>query len=143
MKFDELEDAELNRWVAKAEEITLDKQGIARRRKGIEIMYIHEATDALPYSPSACWAHGGPIIEREEISIQPYSGWLPEDNKKWKADKCMAPENMPETIKANYQKLGLDSNISWWATEGGPTPLIAAMRVYAISIYGEEVPDEG
>ncbi len=60
---------------------------------------------------SIAWSAAGPVIEREEIQIVPR-----DEQEKWSA----------------YKK-----NIEQW----GETPLIAAMRVYCASKYGEEVDD--
>lgn len=65
-----------------------------------------------PYSTD--WAFGGPIIEREGISIYPdSSNDLPEI--KWSADSF---------------------DVFRW---GGPTPLVAAMRCHVASKLGNEV----
>ena len=66
---------------------------------------------------STDWAQGGPIIEREGISLDQYH-----DFPNWAAS-C-PPE----------------SGFNWF----GPTPLIAAMRCYVASKLGDEVdvPDE-
>lgn len=66
------------------------------------------------FSPSTNWAHGGPIIEREKMRVQPFMG-------KW----------------ISY----IDTTA---AHADGPTPLVAAMRCYVASKLGEEVevPDE-
>ena len=72
----------------------------------------------VQWEPTTNWAQGGPIIERERISVisdfhEIKEGWLAE----------------------NYQ-----GNIQQF----GPTPLIAAMRCYVASKLGDEVdvPDE-
>jgi hypothetical protein len=66
------------------------------------------------YGPSFVWSQGGPIIEREGISIYPdESGDMPE--VKWSADS-------PDALR--------------W---GGPTPLIAAMRCFVASKLGDEI----
>lgn len=59
------------------------------------------------------WAQGGPIIEREEITVLRCFG-------KWRAEK---EDNEGDTA---------------WA-EDGPTPLIATMRCYVASKLGDEV----
>ena len=64
MKVSELRKAELNFWVAKAE--------------GYEVegwwneIYIREkfSVSTEVYSPSTNWSQGGPIIEREKISVE-------------------------------------------------------------------------
>lgn len=71
------------------------------------------------YSPSTDWAQGGPIIEREMI----------------------------ETLYDTED----DPNIFWYARpvgavayQEGPTPLIAAMRCYVASKFGDtiDIPEE-
>ena len=66
------------------------------------------------YHPSTDWAQGGPIIEREKISVNPEyspcSGWV--------ADTKIIREKTHQI---------------------GPTPLIAAMRCYVASKLGDEV----
>ena len=63
------------------------------------------------YTPSTDWAQGGPIIDRERISVASI-------DPHWQA-------SMPSTI---YQ-----------GEQDGPTPLIAAMRCYVASKLGDEV----
>jgi len=67
------------------------------------------------YSPSTDWAQGGPIIEREVITlIHPrWDGWTAH-----KYDDRIEDESY---------------------TLDGPTPLIAAMRCYVASQMGDEV----
>jgi hypothetical protein len=67
----------------------------------------------LPYSTD--WAQGGPIIEREEISISR------EFTSAWAA-WASAP------IRDEAEAFGY-----------GPTPLVAAMRCYVASKLGDEV----
>lgn len=75
---------------------------------------------SMGYTPSTDWAQGGPIIEREFITI---------DQKERSICACIdAPE-------------GHELNDIW---ANGPTPLIAAMRCYVASKMGEvvEIPKE-
>jgi hypothetical protein len=65
------------------------------------------------YSPSTDWAQGGPIIEREEISVNWASG-------QWQAHTANDQDE--------YEQI-----------EYGPTPLIAAMRCYVASKLGDDV----
>ena len=67
---------------------------------------------AQSYLPSTDWAHGGPIIEREKISV-------------WARSEDFAAESF------NGGQEGL--------TLEGPTPLIAAMRCYVASKLGDEI----
>lgn len=63
------------------------------------------------YRPSVQWAHGGPIIEREKVGLAPLV--VPPDE--WLADCGRRPAVF------------------------GPTPLVAAMRAYVASEFGDEV----
>lgn len=62
---------------------------------------------------STDWSQGGPIIERERIDVTAH-----ENGNDWVAQS--------------------DSEWRWFV---GPTPLIAAMRCFVASKFGEEVPD--
>ena len=71
--------------------------------------------DGLIFAPSTNWAHGGPIIERESISIErKHDGWWMASCKYHYADDPM------------YLVLG-------------DTPLIAAMRCYVASKLGDNI----
>jgi hypothetical protein len=74
------------------------------------------------FTPSTNWAQGGPIIEREEITIGCIEG--PEELK-WEAIKLTRNGRSVFCFK-------------------GPTPLIAAMRCWVASKLGDEVevPDD-
>ena len=82
------------------------------------LRYANEDGGLTGWSPSTDWAQGGPIIEREQISLV-----APHDEiKVWEA---WHPTN---ACTESY----------------GPTPLIAAMRCYSASKLGDEieVPEE-
>ncbi|HEY3597885.1 MAG TPA: phage protein NinX family protein [Paraburkholderia sp.] len=66
------------------------------------------------FAPSTDWTHGGPFIERQRICIR-YT-----NEHAWGAG--MTADVPPRCY--------------------GATPLIAAMRCYVASQYGDEVPDE-
>lgn len=72
------------------------------------------------FNPSTDWAQGGPIIERERITI-----------RYWDND---------ERVTAYMQLSG--GEITPW--HHGPTPLITAMRCYVASKLGDyvEIPKE-
>lgn len=74
-----------------------------------------------PYSPSTNWARGGPIIERENMTIShsPYDHVFYGRTRPWCAEK-----------KGRM--------------EYGSTPLIAAMRCYVASKLGDniDIPEE-
>lgn len=73
---------------------------------------------------STDWAQGGPIIERERIALT--------------YDKALDWSAFHDAYIdiAGYQRAEKNT------AEDGPTPLIAAMRAYVASKFGEEVPDE-
>lgn len=67
-------------------------------------------------SPSTIWEQGGPIIEREKISLDALTGY---SEPMWMANVF------------DYEDLTCRMY--------GPTPLIAAMRCYVASKLGDEV----
>lgn len=105
IKTNELRDAALDR-------------AVARAWYGPEYdMSIPLFDDGRIFAPSTDWAHGGPIIERENIATWPLA-----EPQGWGARKV-------------------------WGEGGectGPTPLIAAMRCFVASRLGDEVdvPDD-
>ncbi len=68
------------------------------------------------YRPSTDWEQGGPIIEREGITVS-------KDDGGWAA--------------YFREKLFEDDGSEFW--RNGPTPLIAAMRCYSASKLGDDV----
>lgn len=83
------------------------------------------------YSPSTDWAQGGPIIEREGLSVAYWGerSKFGQHDKKERFWECRHPSHRTHSRRT----VGF-----------GPTPLIAAMRCYVASKMGEEVeiPDE-
>jgi hypothetical protein len=75
------------------------------------------------FKPSTDWAQGGPIIERERISIEHMAGAGDGGTDVWVATRIENPA---------------------FSEEQGATPLIAAMRCFVASKLGDEVdvPDE-
>ena len=73
-------------------------------------------------SYSTDWAKGGPILEREGIQIAPMRLGDVWEIKSWHASR------------RNRGALACDQEAE--------TPLIAAMRCFVASKFGEEVPDE-
>lgn len=116
MKTCELEGAALDYWVARAEgkNYAENKEwGNATINDLGRCSIAHRNWNCAKYfEPSKNWGHGGPIIERERITAEPH-----------------------------YPG-------GWFATNGGadsfkgPTLLIAAMRCYVASKFGDEVPAE-
>lgn len=82
------------------------------------------------YKPSTDWAQGGPIIEREKISVLRGNDlYFPKGNEKGEF----------------YEPLWIATRTEGPLFEAwGSTPLIAAMRCYVSSKLGDEVevPDE-
>ena len=110
MKTSELAGAQLDWAVAKCEPEML---GIYYTDDN-EPLFIEEAPDYhQEWAPSTNWAQGGPIIERECISIEHCN----KDTSESPWGACSAG----------------------WKYQFGPAPLIAAMRCYVASKLGDEV----
>ena len=113
MKTSELTGALLDYWVAKAEgyeaEILKDDKGEFVVRTE---RFENGGHSRGPFFPSTNWLDGGPIIEREQIKIEHVGEY-------WDA------LIVAKTADVYYQ--------------AGPTPLVAAMRVYVASKFGDEV----
>ena len=99
---------------------TSDLEGVALdwavAQARIDGAFEHYATPG--WSPSTVWAQGGPIIERERIELDTCGS-------EWRA----------------VSEITFQSNTPRYY---GPTPLVAAMRCYVASKFGEtvEVPDD-
>lgn len=102
MKTTELTGAALNLAVAKAWQPVYSDQ--------------HLLEHAKDFHPSTDWAQGGPIIEREEIALEPMTH--DEHGDGWLATRVEGPAV---------------------CMEFGPTMLIAAMRCYVAACLGDEV----
>lgn len=76
------------------------------------------ALDDPWFAPSTNWAQGGPLIEREEISIA----------REFASGRIEWAAWTPAPIRDDAEAFGY-----------GPTPLIAAMRCYVASVLGDEV----
>ena len=128
MKTSSLIGVQLDYWVAKAEgwiETRSDRCKWRLWDTGAGFYRIEGAVgDAGDerWRPSTYWGHGGPIIERERIGIIPFGPdglWL---------------GSMPGDVDYYIGADGADGKL-------GPTPLVAAMRAYVASKFGEEVVD--
>ena len=87
--------------------------------------------DGDTYSPSTDWAQGGPIIERENITlIRANDGWFAE------MDRCTG-----HTLHTSYEGEYMDPTFMIEESSGyyGPTPLVAAMRCYVASKLGDKI----
>ena len=117
VKTNELTGAALDWAVAKCEGVTV----LPKMRGGCYVTLNKGETVLLCYSTN--WAQGGPIIEREEISI----------SREFASGRIEWAAWTPAPIRDDAEAFGY-----------GPTPLIAAMRCYVASRFGDEVdvPDE-
>ena len=106
MKTSELTGAALDWAVAKCEELGLGPRGF--------VVYYDNNGEPATWQPSTIWSQGGPIIERESITVGDAGG-------SWVAGKPWADEFFSSFV--TY----------------GPTPLIAAMRCFVSSRLGDEV----
>ena len=91
---------------------------------GVTVRYVPgQFSDEEPYNPSTNWAQGGPIIEREHISLRGPS---------------IAGVNWASFIDKSGTSYGPQYR------QVAPTPLIAAMRCYVASKLGDtvEIPAE-
>ena len=77
--------------------------------------YLHGDTDG--FTPATDWSQGGPIIEREEITISHWS----------------------RTRLIKFWRAGLTDENGKCYWQDGPTMLIAAMRAYVAFKLGDEV----
>lgn len=111
MKTSELIDAPLDYWAAKSE-------GYMRPRIDVGVCVV-DMPDGGQFDPSTNWAVGGPIIERERISTR----------------------SDDETLYGQPQNQWLAEHPDLGYAVEGPTHLIAAMRAYVASKFGDEVPD--
>ena len=115
VKTNELIGAQLDWMVAKADD-NLHPKGDVRLLDGkvftIEAGDYERSDRWQRYSPSTGWAQGGPILDRERITIRQWTNmpiihaYMPHDGAPWGA---------------------------------GPTPLIAAMRCFCCSRLGREI----
>jgi Protein of unknown function (DUF2591) len=122
MKVDELDGALLDYWVAKVVMATFrgERPPIYRVTLTPGSCCINNLN---PYTPSKCWSQGGPIIERERIMFHEVRNGEPGRQGNIRAS---VSRGMATTTYLQY----------------GPTHLIAAMRCYVRSQFGEEVPDQ-
>lgn len=118
MKVEELTSAQLDYWVAKAEGVSVNNW----------------AKQSAFYQPSALWITGGPIIQRENIQISPPT----------------SPVHRYGGPNAGNGQSGSWSACTWHRGVDGrraiahdeKSALVAAMRCYVRSKFGETVTEE-
>lgn len=127
MKTAELEGARLDYYVALSEGeqpyYTSRAEAPNAWERGDHLAWLkHGESGSAKHVPkySRDWSHGGPVIEREHISIEPMTATL------WCAEKWTGAEGTRENS---------------FAMAYGATPLLAAMRCYVAAKFGPEVPD--
>jgi len=127
MKTSELIRAELDYWVAKTE--CLDVCNCHGLTPG-EIGFMNERETRRctrckkdwPDKYSTNWQQGGPLIEKYEISL-----FIDRHHKLWHAGLSETQAHKSRMLKDIYE---------------GETPLIAAMRCFVASKFGDEVSDD-
>jgi len=113
MKTNELTGAALDWAVAKCEGAT-DEWHTDKPFFWDGVPCVREAGHDVNYTPSTDWAQGGPIIEREGLTII-----------------------REERLNGAVHWVSYRQNIG--TGREGPTPLIAAMRCYVASKMGDEI----
>ncbi|MDM0024091.1 phage protein NinX family protein [Variovorax saccharolyticus] len=110
MKTSELAGSQLDLWVAKAD----GRVNAFISPLKVDVVWDPDCDEA--FMPSSDWADGGPIIESERISVIP-----------------------GETNQVGPLVDGWIAEARGARAMDGPTPLIAAMRAYVASKFGEDV----
>lgn len=89
---------------------------------------LETSPDEMHFWPCTDWAQGGPIIEREIVTVRPV----------FHAERTEGGSDI-------YRQDGWAAHVepkAFWVTPRpivGPTPLVAAMRCYVTSKLGDEV----
>lgn len=89
-----------------------------RNESGVVVLVDQAGHVMDPFEPSSDWSIGGPLLHEHGIGVERYK---------------------PDSMDAGDP---LVSDGRWmWVTDKscGPTPLIAAMRAYCASVFGDEV----
>ena len=128
MRTDELIGEKLDYWVASAGGWELDTSGsswwqLATGIGGGDGGFYIDMGECHKWSPSTDWGQGGPIVEATDIT-------LIKIGDTWEA-------GMQGDLEASGAAVSFCGNGS-----SGETPLIAAMRAFVRSAFGEEVTDE-
>ncbi len=134
MRTQDLIGAQLDWAVAKCEGYVLTSDGISNLLvRENETLLLGPGSSPLNYSPICYWMQGGEIIEREGINLSvDYQ------------DDALSDDMVQIGWKANYWNDSVPGTSGFLVWAYGPTPLIAAMRVYVMAKFGREieVPEE-
>lgn len=131
--------ADLDYWVATA----LNMPGAC---VGASCAYVtNSSMEAMSFSPSTNFAQGGPLLESNQIFIDPphdmhvyggsRAGW--HNEKDW---MCTVSARVRVYWRADDDRKGFLKQ-GRVGRGKGPTLLIAAMRAIVTSVYGEQVPE--
>lgn len=113
MKMSELTGALLDLWVARAMKL----EPIPGEPDGFFYWKDSDEGDRSGWwCPSTDWRQAGPIIERERVGVMP--------------------------VLHDAETYWLAAHPGYGSGCAGSTPLIAAMRAYVASVYGDTVPDQ-
>ncbi|MCA9340050.1 MAG: DUF2591 domain-containing protein [Candidatus Saccharibacteria bacterium] len=123
VKTSELTGAALNWLVAKCEGFKYVHASPAWKNKhgacgSAQVMVSNKKDECYDFAPSTNWAQGGPLIEREMITLR--------------TNACV-PGHWAAYIDFS------SSSTAVKARQSGPTPLIAAMRCYCCAKLGGEI----
>lgn len=139
VKVSELIGAALDWAVAKAEGVDVEGRGILRTNTSTD-----GGNDWVPYAPSRVWSQGGPVIDNAKISLDTYC--YDDVNCESVAMAGIGNEypHEEERIVSITKVWFHDAHIEYRHTQTGPTPLVAGMRCFVSSKFGDEIeiPDE-
>ena len=110
IKTSEATELQLDLLVAKCENVEPDENN--------RPIWFGDGDERVEYTPSTNWAQGGPIVEREIISVSHDTAGSTIEWAAW----------TPAPIRDEAEAFGY-----------GPTPLIAAMRCYVASKLGDDI----
>lgn len=134
MKVSELEGVQLDAWVARADGMAWLVDNLIRG----EAPYLTgDEGEYIQYSPSTDWSQGGLIIERERINIVDHAAYHRQPPGKLDTDRL----DQFAALIGDPMNLWDHGGFDFFCTQKGPTPLIAAMRAYVASKFGDEVQD--
>ncbi|MCA7985176.1 phage protein NinX family protein [Burkholderia vietnamiensis] len=118
MKVSKLGGALLDYWVARAEGIEPSRLILRDQPDAVGKMCVRD--DLFKFNPSESWLLGGPVIGRQKIAIY------------WDVDEWVALWHSESSASGTLHARG--------PVMAGETALVAAMRCYVASKFGEEVP---